>query len=170
MGVKGGNILYKISDLAKLLNVSVRTLRYYDEINIFKPIQTDLFTGYRYYDERQIKEFELLKLLQETGLSLEEIKTYKDNFNDNIMQKKKKDILKEINDLKDKIKKVDYLRGHSIDGKIMTRKEEIKILKTFRNTILRKQYEKQIDSEVQKGFTPVINGKPNVLTLYKKAS
>ena len=42
--------------------------------------------------------------------------------------------------------------------------------KTFRNTILRKQYEKQIDLEVQKRFTPVINGKPKVLTLYKKAS
>ena len=112
-------MLYKIGDFAKKINVSVRTLRYYDEINIFKPAQIDLFTGYRYYDDSQIKEFALLKLLQEAGFSLDEIKKYKDNFNDNIMLEKKQEIVKEINDLKDKIKKVDYLRSHIIDGKII---------------------------------------------------
>ena len=52
----------------------------------------------------------------------------------------------------------------------MTRKEELRILKSFRNTILRKQYERQIDLDVEKRFTPIIVGKPKVKTLYKKAS
>ena len=52
----------------------------------------------------------------------------------------------------------------------MTRNDEIRILKNFRNTILKKQYEKQLDLEVQKRFTPIIIGKPKIKTLYKKAS
>ena len=112
-------MLYKIGDFAKKLNVSVRTLRYYDEINLFKPIELDLFTNYRYYSDEQVKEFELLKLLQEAGFSLEEIKKYKNNFDNYIMLQKKEEILKEIELLKEKIKKVDYLRNHIKNGKIV---------------------------------------------------
>ena len=49
-------MLYKIGDFSKEVNVPVKTLRYYDEINLFKPIEIDLFTGYRYYDKSQIEE------------------------------------------------------------------------------------------------------------------
>jgi hypothetical protein len=37
-----------ISEIAKLAGVSVRTLHYYDEIDLLKPSETDADTGYRY--------------------------------------------------------------------------------------------------------------------------
>ena len=43
------NKLYTIGETAKLLGVSPRTLRYYDEINLIKPTYIDEDTGYRYY-------------------------------------------------------------------------------------------------------------------------
>ncbi len=52
----------------------------------------------------------------------------------------------------------------------MTRTEEIRVLKKMRNSILRKYYEAQIDLKAQKRFTSVIQGKPKIKTLYKKAS
>ena len=52
----------------------------------------------------------------------------------------------------------------------MTKEEEIRILKAFKISVLKRQYSKQIDLEVKEKFTPVIQGKPKVLTLYKKAS
>lgn len=52
----------------------------------------------------------------------------------------------------------------------MTKKEEIRILKNFLNTILRSYYERRIDLETKERFTPIIVGKPKVKTLYKKAS
>lgn len=117
---------YKIGDFAEILNVSVRTLRYYDEINLFKPIEIDLFTNYRYYSDQQIADFEIIKMLTEAGFSLEEIKKYKNNFDDHIMLAKKNDILEEIDALKEKIKKVDYLRHHIKNGSIVLKpsKEE----------------------------------------------
>ena len=40
---------YKISEFSKLVNVPVKTLRYYDEIGLFKPEEVDIFSNYRYY-------------------------------------------------------------------------------------------------------------------------
>ena len=39
---------YKISEFSKLVNVPVKTLRYYDEIGLFKPEEVDIFSNYRY--------------------------------------------------------------------------------------------------------------------------
>ena len=67
-------MLYKIGEFSKLVNVPVKTLRYYYEINLFKPQEIDLFSGYRYYSEKQIDDLEVILSLKEVGFSLEEIK------------------------------------------------------------------------------------------------
>ena len=67
-------MLYKIGEFSKLVNVPVKTLRYYYEINLFKPQEIDLFSGYRYYSEKQINDLEVILSLKEVGFSLEEIK------------------------------------------------------------------------------------------------
>ena len=67
-------MLYKIGEFSKLVNVQVKTLRYYDEINLFKPQEIDLFSGYRYYSEKQINDLKVILSLKEVGFSLEEIK------------------------------------------------------------------------------------------------
>ena len=41
--------MIKIGDFSKLSLVSIKTLRYYDEMGLLKPINVDRFTGYRYY-------------------------------------------------------------------------------------------------------------------------
>lgn len=67
-------MLYKIGEFSKLVNVPVKTLRYYDEINLFKPQEIDLFSGYRYYSEKEIEDLEVILSLKEVGFRLEEIK------------------------------------------------------------------------------------------------
>lgn len=46
--------MFKIGDFSKFTKVSVRMLRYYDEVGLFKPAQIDDFTGYRYYSANTI--------------------------------------------------------------------------------------------------------------------
>jgi len=46
--------MLKIGDFSRLSNTSVRMLRYYDEINLLKPITVDQSTGYRYYNAHQV--------------------------------------------------------------------------------------------------------------------
>ena len=117
-------MLYKIGDFSKLVDASVRTLRYYDEIDLLKPKEIDLFTGYRYYSKEQIEEFKVIKELQEANFSLDEIKDNWDMFNNGIMLEKKNQLLKEIEDVREKIKKVDYLRSNIDNGKIVLSTKE----------------------------------------------
>lgn len=46
--------MFKIGDFSKLSRVSVKTLRYYDEIGLLKPVGVDRFTRYRYYSAEQL--------------------------------------------------------------------------------------------------------------------
>jgi len=50
---KGDNML-KIGEFSKLVQVSVPTLRYYDQVGLLKPVEVDRFTGYRYYSASQL--------------------------------------------------------------------------------------------------------------------
>lgn len=115
--------MLKIGDFSKKTGASIRTLRYYDSIDLFKPKEIDLYTGYRYYTEEQIEDYQLLCLLKDAGFTLEEIKKYWNSFSDRIMLEKKQELLKQIGDVREKIRKVDYLRSNLNEGKIMLNKK-----------------------------------------------
>jgi len=65
--------MLKIGEFSRLSQVPVKTLRYYDEIDLFKPSQIDRFTDYRYYTLEQLPHIHSIMALKELGLSLEEI-------------------------------------------------------------------------------------------------
>ncbi len=65
--------MFKIGDFSKFSRVSVKTLRYYDEIGLLKPVQVDQFTDYRYYSADQLTRLNYILVLKEMGLTLEEI-------------------------------------------------------------------------------------------------
>ena len=66
-------MLYKIGDFSRLCRVTVRALRYYDEIDLLKPVQVDQTTGYRYYSIDQLSKLNRIIMLKEMGLSLDDI-------------------------------------------------------------------------------------------------
>lgn len=113
-----GNIL-RIGEFSKLTGVPIRTLRYYDEIDLFKPVDIDLFTDYRYYKEEQVEDLNLINELKKVGFSLEEIKNNWDKFSDEVMLKKKEELLKMKEDINESIKKLDIMRSNIHNGKIL---------------------------------------------------
>lgn len=66
--------MYKIGELSKLCNISVKTLRYYDSVGLLIPDEIDKFTGYRYYSAAKLSELYRIIALKELGFSLEDIK------------------------------------------------------------------------------------------------
>ena len=64
-----------IGEVAKLSNISIQTLRYYDQINLFKPIEINPNNQYRYYQNTQLYYLDIIKSLKYLGLSLEEVKS-----------------------------------------------------------------------------------------------
>jgi len=65
--------MFKIGDFSKLAQVSIKTLRYYDEIGLLRPSEIDRFTGYRYYAAGQLSRLNRILLLKGLGLSLDQI-------------------------------------------------------------------------------------------------
>src|SRR5512134_3170044 len=66
--------MIKIGDFARLSQVSGVTLRYYDEMDLLKPVQVDPFTGYRFYSADQLPRLNRILALKDLGFSLEQIK------------------------------------------------------------------------------------------------
>lgn len=65
--------MLKIGDFSKFSRVTIKTLRYYDEIGLLKPVEVDPQTGYRYYSTDQLSQLNHIIGLKDLGLSLEEI-------------------------------------------------------------------------------------------------
>ena len=61
--------MFKIGDFSKLSRVSVKTLRYYDELGLLKPANVDDFTGYRYYVIDQMPRLNRILALKDLGFS-----------------------------------------------------------------------------------------------------
>ena len=59
----------KISELAELSGVTVRTLQYYDKIGLLKP-QKDPENGYRRYTESDIDRLQEVLLFRELNIPL----------------------------------------------------------------------------------------------------
>ena len=123
-------MLYKIGDFSKKTGLSIRTLRYYDDIDLFKPVEIDLFTNYRYYSDDQLEDLKLISDLKYCGFSLEEIKANWNNFTNDLMIERKNNLLENIKQTEDKIRKVEFLRSILDSGKISytkkTNKKNIK--------------------------------------------
>ena len=73
-------MLYTIKKIAEISGVSTRTLRYYDEISLLKPAQTNE-SGYRFYGEKEINRLQQILFYRELDIKLEDIKLILDQPN-----------------------------------------------------------------------------------------
>jgi DNA-binding transcriptional MerR regulator len=65
--------MFRIGDFSKLGRVSVRTLRFYDEVGLLAPAEVDEWTSYRYYTTEQLYELHRIVALRQLGFSIDEI-------------------------------------------------------------------------------------------------
>ena len=68
----------RISQVAKLTGVSVRTLQYYDEIGLLKPTELTP-SGYRLYDDDALQTLQQILFLKELDFPLKEIREILEN-------------------------------------------------------------------------------------------
>jgi DNA-binding transcriptional MerR regulator len=103
--------LFTIGEISKLFNINIKTLRYYDEINLFKPIFIDRSNSYRYYSTEQFEQLNTIKYLKALGMSLKTInyhlnKRSIDNIID-LFEKQRKITEKKIKELEFVKQKID---------------------------------------------------------------
>ena len=89
--------LYRIGLFSKMNHVTIKGLRYYDEVDLLKPEYIDPENGYRYYSSSQLPVLHQLLALRKIGYSLEEIKQVQQGQNEErLLRRKKQQLLKEI--------------------------------------------------------------------------
>ena len=64
----------KIGEFSQLMQVTVKTLRHYEQKGLLLPYEVDEWTGYRYYSIEQMQRLNIIRQLQRLGFSLDEIK------------------------------------------------------------------------------------------------
>ena len=64
----------KIGEFSQLMQVTVKTLRHYEQKGLLVPDEVDEWTGYRYYSIDQMQQLKDIRDLQRLGFSLDEIK------------------------------------------------------------------------------------------------
>lgn len=148
--------LFTIGEMSKLFDINKKTLRYYDEINLFKPSYIDKNNNYRYYTTEQFEQLNTIKYLKELGMTLSTIKQHLENISiDNILsvfesqkiiteqkikelefiQQKIQNRISKINDAKD-YKKLNEIREINFeDRSIVVLREKIKTSKDLELSI-----------------------------------
>ena len=69
----------KIGEFSRLMQVTVKTLRHYEQKRLLIPDEIDEWTGYRYYGITQMSKLNSIRQLQQLGFTLEEIKELYDD-------------------------------------------------------------------------------------------
>jgi DNA-binding transcriptional MerR regulator len=69
-----------VKDVSQITGVSIRTLRYYDEIGLLKPTEFS-DAGYRLYDDKALERLQEIMFFKELEIPLEDIKKIMDNPN-----------------------------------------------------------------------------------------
>lgn len=65
--------MFRIGEFSKLAKTTVKTLRFYDEIGLFKPAFVD-DNGYRYYSIEQLSKLQLIVELRSYDLPVDDVK------------------------------------------------------------------------------------------------
>lgn len=69
----------KIGEFSRLMQVTVKTLRHYEQKGLLTPDEVDEWTGYRYYNISQMLRLNSIRQLQQLGFTLDEIKNLFDD-------------------------------------------------------------------------------------------
>ncbi len=97
--------LYSIGDTARIMGISVQTLRNYSNTSLLEPAYINEETGYRYFSFQQFHIIDRIKYLRGMGLSLSRIENIvKDGGIDTIvdaLEERSREIEREIQELQD---------------------------------------------------------------------
>ena len=120
---------YSIGEVAKMLDISTRTLRFYDEKDLVKPAYIEE-NGYRFYQKEQIKQIELILFLKELGFSLKQIKMFVQDQHGKqslelLLKQQYQENKQKINELTAKQKQIEHLQKIGVLSAALTNFSDI---------------------------------------------
>lgn len=103
---------FTISEFAKLRNININSLRYYEKIGVLIPAYIDPETGYRYYTPDQLYVLDAILLCISLDIPLKQLSEYKDGnnylLNDKLYEAGKELAENKIRQIQTELDKIEY--------------------------------------------------------------
>lgn len=103
---------FTISEFAKLRNININSLRYYEKIGVLVPAYTEPQTGYRYYTPDQLSVLDAILLCISLDIPLKQLSEYKTEdtyiLNDKLYEKGKEMANEKIKKIQTELEKIEY--------------------------------------------------------------
>lgn len=101
--------MYRIGMFSQISKTTVKTLRYYDEVGLLKPIYVDEQTGYRYYATWQLFRLHEILSLRQMGFSIEETEVILSGHEiTDVLERRKKELEHQYDEVQKRIFQIDY--------------------------------------------------------------
>ena len=138
MDSEAARSLFRIGEVADRVGLSLRTIRYYEEVGLVAPASRTA-GGFRLYSEENVGRLAILKGMKPLGFSLSEVRELmslldRTTGTEELLPKEIADIVERLNDFSTKAAdRVDYLVGHlrearKVAGIIEERRAEFRAL------------------------------------------
>lgn len=112
--------MFRIGEFSKLCKTSIKTLRYYDEVDLLKPEYIDQETNYRFYTTDQLVEYHLIQSYRQIGLSIDEIKLILLGRNEeSILESRKQELLSLQETITEQLLRIKFIESGADDEKYM---------------------------------------------------
>lgn len=135
---------FTISEFAKLRNININSLRYYEKIGVLRPHYVDEKTGYRYYSPEQVSILDVILLCINFGMPLKELANYINNNNtiDNkeLFETGKKIAQQRICDFQMELSKIEYTLRYLNNNQQFNNKTGFYKRKIEQRTIITRTY------------------------------
>ena len=109
-------MLYTVGEMARFLNVSASTLRYYDKEGLL-PFVERSNSGIRMFSDKDYEWLKIIECLKKSGLSIKEIRSYidmtkrgDDSLEERLQlfEERKKDVERQMNELQETLDLLKY--------------------------------------------------------------
>ena len=116
----------KIGEFSRLMQVTIKTLRHYEQKELLIPDEVDEWTGYRYYSIGQMLKLNSIRKLQQLGFTLEEIR---DLYNNESHTPSIEELTKKIEDTEIQLQLLKARRNQLLEW--IDSRKKIKTMKRF---------------------------------------
>lgn len=108
------NQYYSIGKVAKIKDLTVKALRYYEKVGLLQPAYLEKTTGYRYYTIDQFIHIDIIRECRALGASIKELqeifRVQDDTILTSFLQKKRSESIEKIKAIETSIAQMDHLQ------------------------------------------------------------
>ncbi len=137
--IRQDGALFSIGQTAKLFNMNIRTLRYYDQIGLLEPEVVNQETGYRYYSSAQFERLNTIKYLRAIDVPIERIATFFEDRDVDLMRGIFEEQLARVRDKKRELARIEQKiqnRLERIDEAVASQLDAIEVVEVAQRSIV----------------------------------